>query len=93
MDVVCNQYGDMASFKDSLCAAYPDVPLKQIGFQLCRLGKGRRVVEITPEPTTMNEMRDALGRSKLIVVPLLNIAETEVCRCACCLTIVSLISY
>jgi hypothetical protein len=76
--VTFNQYGDTASFNDDVYAAYPTVPLQLVGFKICRLDKGKRIVEILPQPTSVDEIKDAIGRGMLILVPLRDIPIAQV---------------
>jgi hypothetical protein len=69
----------MLHFKQAIVAAYPTVPLQLTGFQMCHVEKSKRIVVISPPPTSVSDVQDAVGKGKLVLLPLEDLSVDDVC--------------
>ena len=72
-----DRYADLTAMELTLQSAYPRVPRASVGFNYCRVDKGKRVTALVP-PTSVIEVEQQIGRGKLLLVPLQDIRVPEV---------------
>ena len=54
-----NRNADITCFKDDICSDYQSIPLKLVGFKLCRIDKGKKIIELSPQPELVADVKNA----------------------------------
>ena len=60
---------DITCVKDDICSAYPSIPMKLVGFKICRIDKGKKIIELSPQPELVADVKNAAEKRKLILMP------------------------
>ena len=68
--VTVNRYNQLQAFEQVLLESYDRVPLNLVGYKYCKMDKGKRLALLDPQPTTIGQIEAAIGRGKLILLPL-----------------------
>jgi len=58
----------LADFKQCICQSFPDVSLNLIGYELAKADRGKKLQKL--QVTSVKELKQALGRSRLYILPL-----------------------
>lgn len=72
----------LPEFNNYICQSFPSVSLNVIGFYLARADKSRLLTKI--QANTLKELKTAIGRSRIYIVPQTNITlpvEVSMCHC------------
>lgn len=58
----------LADFKQFICQSFPDVSLNLTGYELARADRGKNLKKV--QVTSVKELKKAVGRSRLYILPL-----------------------
>nr|XP_055033816.1 uncharacterized protein LOC129422116 isoform X2 [Misgurnus anguillicaudatus] len=58
----------LADFKQFVCQSFPNVSLNLVGYELAKADRGKNLKKV--QVTSVNELKKALGRSRLYILPL-----------------------
>lgn len=71
----------LADFKQFICQSFPDFSLNLTGYELAKADRGKNIKKV--QFTSVKELKRALGRSRLYIIPLAELSQ--VCNCNNCL--------
>jgi len=43
--------------------------MKLVGFKICRIDKGKKIIELSPQPELVADVKNAAEKRKLILMP------------------------
>lgn len=63
----------LADFKQFICQSFPDVSLNLIGYELAKADRGKNLKKV--QVASVRELKQALGRSRLYILPLVELYQ------------------